>query len=315
MVPTAFRDTDQFIDIVSWNIRFFDHKDPERVEVVTDVLASLGSDVFVLLEVADDGVLDEVIEKLNERGVGRYSVVVGPNGERGGQQRVAVLWDRDWVRAKRKVSELFASSRPRVADELKGGNTVDVFPRLPVAAYFEAKAEDGTEAFSFDLVGLHLKAQGPKPRDYEGGIDRFGVPQRQKSAELLTKYLEENLGNVLMVGDWNADPDKPEWESVRSLEASGSVLFEKINPKGVPTHLARINKSGVVGSRLDLHLVTDEVSAKAVPQGLGAVVMWSAFDHLDDLTSDETKELYKAVRQTYSDHLPVVSRFYGTAAK
>ena len=43
-----------------------------RVELVTDVLASLGSDVFVLMEVADDGVLDEMIEKLNERGVGRY---------------------------------------------------------------------------------------------------------------------------------------------------------------------------------------------------------------------------------------------------
>lgn len=316
LVPPQFKDSDQFIDIVSWNIRWFDHKDPERVELVSDVLTEIGSDVFVLMEIADDGVLDEVIEKLNERRAGRYSVYVGPNGTRGGQQRVAVLWDRDWVRAKRNLRELFADNRPRVDDELKPGNQVDVFPRLPVSGYFGAKAEDGNEAFSFDLLGLHLKAQGPKPRDYAGTIDRFGIPQRTESARRLAGYLRENTGNVLVVGDWNADPMLGEWADIRELENAGDVSFTSINPSDAPTHLARINKSGVVGTRLDLHLVTSALEAKSVPNGCGAVVMWRVLDEasLKMMSSEDLKNLYKTIRDTYSDHLPVLSRFYGTAA-
>jgi endonuclease/exonuclease/phosphatase family metal-dependent hydrolase len=310
LVPREFAGSDQYLDVLCWNIRWFDHKDPERVRAVTEVLDALNGDVFVLTEVADDGALDEVVESLNRRKAGCYSAKVGPNGTRGGQQRVALLWDRDWVRSKREIGELFADARPKVADELKANATADVFPRLPVWGYYEARDENGAESFSFDLIGLHLKAQGPRPRSYKGTISRFGIPQRKRAARLLGDWVKASNGNVFMIGDWNATPDQPEWASLRTLERQKILDFTKINGTTVPSHLARLNQGGIAGTRIDLQLITNAGDARRVPGQVGVVIQWSAFQDLATMTAAERSAVFKAVKQTYSDHLPVVSRFY-----
>jgi endonuclease/exonuclease/phosphatase family metal-dependent hydrolase len=179
-----------------------------------------------------------------------------------------------------------------------------------VWGYFEARDQAGNEAFSFDLVGLHLKAQGPKPRGYAGSIERFGIPQRTRSAELLGKWVTATNGNVFMVGDWNATPDQPEWARLIELEERGLFDFKRINATEQPSHLARLNKSGVAGTRLDLHLVTNAGDAEGVPEEVGVVIQWSVFDHLNTMMQTERDAVFKAIKQHYSDHLPVVSRFY-----
>ena len=70
LVPAAFRGTDKFIDIVSWNLRWFDHRDPRRVKAITEVMDELNSDMFVLTEVAEDGALDQVIQQLEKKKAG-----------------------------------------------------------------------------------------------------------------------------------------------------------------------------------------------------------------------------------------------------
>src|SRR6185369_9720556 len=67
LVPKNFRDTDKFVDVVSWNLRWFDHRDTRRIEAITEVMAEMNSDLFVLTEVAEDGALTEIVDKLAHR--------------------------------------------------------------------------------------------------------------------------------------------------------------------------------------------------------------------------------------------------------
>lgn len=316
LVPERFRDTDEFLDVVSWNIRWFDHQDPVRVQAIADVLGAINADVFVLTEIAEDGALDEVINRLAQARAGFYSREYGKTGA---QQRVVFLWDRDWVRTKQRPRELFVGEKLTVPGEF-GTKRQAVFPRLPLWAYFEALPPDnrpGSEGFTFELVGVHLKAQGPAPRDYTGPAkDRWGIPQRTAASKRLARWLttpaEHADTDVIITGDWNATPGQPEWAKLRALEKRKEIKFTGTNNENEPTHLVRLNASGPAGTRLDLHLVTDEASASAVPDHTGVVIRWSPFDHLSTLGSAQRQQLFKRLKYLFSDHLPVVSRFYLT---
>ncbi|MEK6674468.1 MAG: endonuclease/exonuclease/phosphatase family protein [Planctomycetota bacterium] len=314
VVPARLAGTDKFLDIVSWNIRWFDHKDPKRVKLITDVLDALNADVFILNEISGKGVLDGVIDRLADRGAGYYSVV---QGETGAEQRVSMLWDRDWVRAKVDTAELFGGEKLTVPAEF-GTKPQSVFPRLPLWGYFEAKAANpGDEGFTFELVGVHLKAQGPAPKGYTGPKkDRWGIPQRTKAAERLSRWLtsaqDHNDTDIIVMGDWNAVPGEEEWRAIRDLEAQGEVAFQGINDESEISHMVRLNKFGPAGSRLDLHLVTDEAQANSVPDNAAVVIKWTILekDKLSGMDVAGRNALSKTVRDQLSDHLPVVSRFY-----
>lgn len=309
LVPEAFKGTDKFIDIVSWNIRWFDAQDPDRVAAIADVMEQLNADLFVLTEIANDGALDTVVAELAARKAGFYSVAYGSTG---GQQRVVLMWNRDWLRLKEAPTELFTDKPLSVLAE--DGRKARVFPRLPLWAYFEALPppdEANAEGFNFEAVGLHLKSQMP-PKGFKG--DRYGIKQRKAAATRLAKWLtlksEHFDQDVIMVGDWNAATDKEEWAPLRKIEKKGEVTFSGINPTTEPTHLARLNQSGGGGTRLDLHLVTTETKDQAVPDEMGVVIKWSFFEDLPKLDGATRKKLYETMRARFSDHLPVVSRFY-----
>lgn len=314
LVPDRFKGTDRFLDVVSWNIRYFDHADPVRVDHITEVLSQLNADVLVLLEIAQDGALDEVVKRLADRRAGFYSVKYGTTGA---QQRVVLMWDRDWVRAKKEPVELFGGEKGLLVEAEYGKGKQAAFPRLPLWGLFEATpASPGTdEGFTFELMGVHMKAQGPGPKGAPKK-DRWGIPQRTVAAKRLAKWLTDDAAHldpdVLVIGDWNAAVGEKEWAPLTALEAKKEVLFKSINKAGEPSHLVRLNKGGAGGSRIDLHLVTKEADAKAVPRNKGVVVQWSLFDDLEALDSRERQELFKGLKQRFSDHLPVVSRFYMT---
>jgi len=46
LVPPRFRGTDKFLDIVSWNIRWFDHQDDRRIKAIEQVLTEINADIF-----------------------------------------------------------------------------------------------------------------------------------------------------------------------------------------------------------------------------------------------------------------------------
>jgi endonuclease/exonuclease/phosphatase family metal-dependent hydrolase len=307
LVPDRFKGTDRFLDIVSWNIRWFDHQDHRRITAIEEVLTAINADIFVLVEIAEDGALDEVVKGLADKKAGYYSVHYGKTGQ---QQRVAIAWDRDWVRAKRPAEELFPDSPTVVAED---GRRREVFPRLPLWMYFEALPDNPTkEGFAFELVGVHLKSQMP-PQGIRG---RGGIRQRNEAANRLVDWLEtpsEHFDeDVLIIGDWNAVPDESEWKPLVDLEEEGKIDFRSINPKDQLTHIARLNKSGPGGTRLDLHLITRTAEARKVSKEKAIVIRWNFFDNLDTLAAEDRQTLYKAMRMNFSDHLPVVSRFYFT---
>jgi hypothetical protein len=73
-------------------------------------------------------------------------------GTTGGDQRIAVMYDLDWIRAKDDIEELFGKGT------IIAGDGKDAFPRLPLYAYFTSLSVGG-EPFDFQLAGLHLKSQ------------------------------------------------------------------------------------------------------------------------------------------------------------
>lgn len=314
LVPKAYWGTDRFLDIVSWNIRWFDSQDPRRIKAIRQILGQINADILVLTEIAEDGALDDVAKGLAADKVGYYSTHYGTTG---GQQRVVLMWDRDWIRAKAAPVELYRDD-PIVLAE--GGRKAEIFPRRPLWGYFEGLPEkgDAKEGFTFELLGVHLKSQ-MAPEGFSG---RGGIPQRTEAAKRLAKWLDTPAEHfdedVLIVGDFNAEPESDEWKALAALENSGKIDFKSINApvdgRDRVTHLARLNKSGFGGTRLDMQIITSSEEAQSLAKEKAAVIRWSFADQLSALEKSERDQLLKAVKMNFSDHLPVVSRFYFSSA-
>jgi endonuclease/exonuclease/phosphatase family metal-dependent hydrolase len=296
LVPEEMKGTDKFLDVVNWNIRYFHNRDSARVKMVTDILSELNADVIVLMEILEDS-LAEVVAGLGRRKAGHYDVRYGTTG---GNQRIAMLWDLDWVRSKDTVAEVF-SKGDVVTREGK-----EVFPRLPLRGYFTSLSYDRKkEPFDFQLLGVHLKSQ-------RGG----GGEQREMAADTLAKWLDKEApkcdADVIIAGDWNEPPSSPTWKPFHLLEKQGKAAFKKINDDTNISHLMYRNKSDV-GSRLDLQCMS--VSTLPDMKERPTVVQWKPLMEMLDASPEakKIKEMIKRISNDVSDHMPVVSRFYFTA--
>lgn len=296
LIPKGVEGTAEFLDVVCWNIRYFHHKDPSRVDLISDVLGRLNADIFVLEEILE-GSLEGVIDRLASSGAGNYSVAYGSTG---GQQRVAFLWDIDWIRAKDTPGELFGKGEVLTADGK------DAFPRLPLWTPFTAVVDDAAgDPFDFQMLGLHLKSQ-------RGG----GHDQRRVSAERLAVWLEREAPkldtDVLLLGDWNEPPTSDTWAAIHRLEKEGKLLFSGINDASDISHLYYKNTSSL-GSRLDLIAMT-ATAAKQLPEGQSAIpIVWTTLEQVfkgSSMSAQEIKALFGKISEQVSDHLPVATRFY-----
>jgi endonuclease/exonuclease/phosphatase family metal-dependent hydrolase len=293
LVPERLRGTDEFLDIVTWNIRYFHHYDSNRVERISDILSALNADIIVLQEILD-GSLEPVAERLAALGAGHYQVQYGTTG---GNQRVALMWDLDWVRTKDDIKELVNKK------EVLASDGKDAFPRLPLWANFTSISElEGSDPFDFQIVGIHLKSQ-------RGG----GGPQRKAAGNWLAKWLKGDAqsvdSDVIIIGDWNEEPNASSWASLSKLEKEDTVRFRSINSKSHISHLYYKNKSHI-GSRLDLAAVS--VAAYDEVAGDPEVVRWASLDNFLDTQpkAKEIKNFLKQIRYDISDHMPVITRFY-----
>lgn len=293
LIPDRFKGTDDFLDIVTWNIRYFHHRDKSRVKRVTEILNVLNADIIVLQEILD-GSLEPVTAGLEQRGAGYYQVAYGTTG---GNQRVAMMYDLDWVRAKDDIKELFDKGQVVTSDGK------DAFPRLPLRAYFTVLSQVA-EPFDFQLIGVHLKSQ-------RGG----GNDQRALAAERLAQWLDGPAqavdGDVMIMGDWNEPPNAVAWEPFRDLEKGGRAMFTSINTTSEISHLYYKNK-GSIGSRLDLAALSIAAMHELAPEGDPAVVRWLSLNDLlaTQPKAAQIKEYIREVSEKLSDHMPVVTRFY-----
>lgn len=242
LVPESAQSDDRFLDLVTWNIKFFNNRDPKRITIITNILQELNADLFVFQEIEDRS-LDTVAQNLIDAGAGLYKVVYGTTG---GDQRVAIMYDTEWVKASQNVKELFADEQLRVTVD---GVEKEVFPRLPLGSTFVVRAEESP--FDFNLVGVHLKSQ-------RGG----GGKQRRAAAERLAQYIQTDAADedIIIAGDWNAEPNRPEWEPIQALEQQGAIKFEGFNfvdDEAEGSHLS----VGGRRSKLDMIVVTDNAAA------------------------------------------------------
>ncbi len=287
-IPKKFEGSDRFLDIITWNIKFFNDRDPKRVENIRIIMQELNADIFVLQEI-EDGALDVIADMLTTSGAGLYKTAYGTTG---GDQRVAFIYDMEWVKASTNIEELFATEDLMVQ---VGDAEKVVFPRLPLSATFIAYKED--EPFDFNLVGVHLKSQ-------RGG----GQEQRSAAANRLSNWIQDETTDedVIIAGDWNAPPERPEWETLREMEAEGEIKFISFNKSSntvEPSYLSVGNRR----SRLDLIVVSSSVPEADIQQ-TAEVVDWNVL--LEKGSSAQTKATLESLIENISDHLPVLARFY-----
>jgi endonuclease/exonuclease/phosphatase family metal-dependent hydrolase len=290
VVDKKYRGTDRYLDLVTWNIRWFHHRDPNRLKNVTEVLKLLNADIIVLQEIKE-GSLGPVSDALEKAKAGNYEIAYGTTG---GDQRVAIMWDLDWIRAKDNVGDLEGT-------DVKVGNK-KAFPRRPVWGYFTGLTKG--DPFDFQLVGVHLKAQA------QGGDDE---QQRLRSAEWIAEWLEgpskDVDSDVIVVGDWNQPPTAPAWQPIHELEAEGKVWFTKINNGDSISHLFYKRKEEI-GSRLDIKLLSS--AAKPNLKGNPECVLWKDLAALlgSGAKAKDIQTYIQKVSNNLSDHMPVVSRYF-----
>lgn len=302
LVPEAFRGSDRYLDVVSWNIRYFHDRDPKRVLEIAEIMAEINADLFVLQEIRE-GSLEAVIRELAQRGAGFYEAAYGTTG---GSQRLAFLYDLDWLRTTDDVRELFARG------EVTTPEGKDAFPRLPLWGSFTClpPRRQAGEPFDFQMVGLHLKSQRTAPEDSDQGQD-----QRALAAEALADWMKREApkvdSDVILLGDWNQGPTAPEWAPFHQLERQGHAAFRRINDDSAISHLLYRNRQDY-GSRLDLEALSlaalGQVSGRAAQ-----VIRWKPLDQL--ASQGGAKHLAAFIRdlgEKVSDHMPVLTRFYFT---
>jgi endonuclease/exonuclease/phosphatase family metal-dependent hydrolase len=298
IVDRKYRGTDRYLDVVTWNIRWFNSRDAQRVENMVTVLTALNADVIVLQEI-EAGSLDGLAGELSAAGVGLYKVAYGTSG---GDQRIAMLYDTEWVRAKDEIHEIVGKR------EVLTRAGKDAFPRLPLWGYFTGLPVNvRNESFDFQLVGIHLKSQlGDGVTDKE---------QRHKAAEWLARWLDDDAQDVdtdvLIVGDWNEPPSADTWQPFADLEADAKVLFRRVNDDDAISHLMYKRKDDI-GSRLDIKVAS--ASAGGYRRGDPKVVRWTTLVKLlaGNPSAAAIKQFIREVSRDLSDHMPVVSRFYFT---
>ncbi|MUG95527.1 hypothetical protein F7734_25460 [Scytonema sp. UIC 10036] len=286
LVPDPSQGSDKFFDLITWNIKFFNNRDPKRVAIITNILHELNADIFVFQEIEEHS-LDVVAQNLIDSSAGLYKVAYGTTG---GDQRVAIMYDTEWVKASEDIKELFGNEDLTVnVENLKK----QVFPRLPLASNFVVRTAD--DPFDFNLVGVHLKSQ-------RGG----GFEQRKAAAQRLAEYIQNDAADedIIIAGDWNADPNRPEWEPIQDLEKQGLLKFEGFNFVNSQVEGSHLSVGGR-RSKLDVVAVTID-AAKAVVKEAD-VVEWTILD--DSPLALTEREVRKKVIDTISDHLPVLTRF------
>jgi endonuclease/exonuclease/phosphatase family metal-dependent hydrolase len=302
MLTPEQRGSDRFLDIVTWNIKWFNVQNSDRVARVSRIMAEINADVFILQEIEPQS-MEPVAQALNGIGAGNYKTFYGATG---GDQRVTFVYDQSMVRAATNPVNMFQDNEPVIQ-----GTRKKVFPRLPIQMKLTAFATDRDASastrpdgriispFDFELAGVHLKSQ----RRDEAGDD--GTLQRQIAAEMLANWVKVDADDqdVIIAGDWNAAAERAEFKSIRALEDQGKLAFRSFNPDDEASYMFANGRS----SRLDYIVLSASALDVAVDKQ-SKVLRWKQL--ADDIEDGRARDQLRWIIDEVSDHLPVIARFY-----
>jgi endonuclease/exonuclease/phosphatase family metal-dependent hydrolase len=245
------------LDIACWNIENFPAT-PETPALVADLITSLDLDLIVVEEIANVAAFDELVARLPEH--------------------EAILSSHQYSSTSyQKVGLIYRSSIATVGpSELLFGSDTWGFPRpllkVPVTV--------GT--FTFDVIGLHLKAGGA-PEDAE---------RRTVAARTMDSYLRAQIAGggedeVIVLGDYNEQINTGGGQTVLApLLAADQYSFRDA------AAVAAGEYSFVPSGRVIDHILT---TAGLDAEAAGAIAI---IPHLD--------QQYPRYESLVSDHLPVV---------
>ena len=255
---------DDSIEIITWNCEFFPHANDSTILALAEAVLDLDADIIAFQELRRLGWFSKLMAFLPE-----YNFIVS---QQASFMHLAIIYKNDKYELVRQI-EPFSE------------NDYNFAGRPPLQADLIIKTENGNIPLS--LINLHMKC-------CDSGLQR-----RQKAAQMLYEYLDENYenqSNIIVLGDWNDDTKdnpgehcfEPFFQDDRFYFATQEIAFD-IDQASYP-------KAPYV-SFLD-HIM---VSEKLLPKD-------SYFD-VKTLPMGEYMGGYHIYEAYISDHLPVMLSF------
>ena len=199
--------TEETLLLATWNIREFkDNRRKESLYYIAEILSRF--DLIAIQEVSSDlKGLEKVISLMDPSWT--YIVTDSTEGDAGGGERMAFIFDSSKVTFGKMAGEIVLSEKNLVLDAVQ-------FARTPYCVSFRARW------FRFKLATVHIyygstaKDPGKKRR-----IDEIG-----KIAKFLTKRADKENESYILLGDFNIEGVDD--GTMQALEKGGFYIPDKI---------------------------------------------------------------------------------------
>ena len=200
--------------IATWNIKEFNNKRTlESAYYIAEILSRF--DIIAIQEVASDlRGLQKVLSLMNSQW--DYIVTDSTEGQAGGWERMAFVYDKSKISFKNVAGELVLPEKKLINMELQ-------FARTPFCAAFQAKW------FKFKLATVHIFY------GTNSSINKRRLEEIDTVASFLSKRSKKEDESYILLGDFNIF--KTSDATMKALEKNGFFIPDKI--KEHPTDLGQ----------------------------------------------------------------------------
>lgn len=283
--------------LATWNIREFNSKN--RINESYHYLAEIVSrfDLIAIQEVSPDlKALEKLMSLLEDNW--DYLVTDSTEGDEGGGERMAFVYDRNKIKFRKMAGEIVLPS-----DLLKDG--VLQFARTPFCVAFQAGW------FRFMLTTVHIYFG-----DEKGEKLKRRIQEIQTIAQVLAKRAKKEDENYILLGDFNIT--EPDGETMNALINNGFFVPDAIKTK--PSDVGQTNHYDQIAFNVkeDANmLIFDKTEQKAGAYNYYSVVYredeletYKPYFSEKNVTNKTDKQIatyYKSKWRTFqmSDHLPL----------
>ncbi len=173
-----YLDTDENIEIITWNCEFFPHANDSTILALAEAVSDMDVDIIAFQELRKMGWFSKLMTYLPE-----YNYIVS---EQASFMDLAIIFKSD-------LFEFVRQYEPFSEDDYNFAG------RPPLQADLLIKTENGKIPLS--IINLHMKC-------CDSGLQR-----RKNAVQMLHGYLDESFeaqSNIIVLGDWNDDTkDEP----------------------------------------------------------------------------------------------------------
>jgi|688.fasta_scaffold03469_13 deoxyribonuclease-1-like protein len=268
--------TQQTILVASFNIQAFGQSKVENPWVLERLAAVIRQfDVVAIQEVRskDTGTLPRLLQAINQTGV-QYQYLIGPRlGRTSSQEQYAYVYDSSRIIASPQATYTVLDGKPtgNTTQEVGIAGQPDLLHREPFVARFVVKTLP--QPFRFTMANVHTD-----PDEVKSEMD---VLSNVWSGVRAFERLQANEDDLLMVGDFNADPPR--------FGKLGQIAGIQPTIVGIPTN--------VRGTNLYDNIMHDAAATKEYTGRSGVLSLMQYFG----LSVDEALKL--------SDHHPIWAEY------